>query len=291
MGWLNTLLSAGALGMGLANASQLEQMRAQGAAAALIEAFIARWRNQIFQYKQAAEGILEREGEVPSRIVAGALMVLEGRLNESRIVPELFQELSDKEYVADTRKLIRTNIQRLFEQLPASEKAEASDAVLAASQLPDCTYYLNNFENGRNLDEAARVCQELSQRNTCLIRTIQISLGFGGCALPLVLSLIGFFMGDGGAVGSVLRVIGGGVGLVAWIGGSVLLARWVGAGRFNRAKRTVDKLKQNVDLERFRSLDQRFERNRSKAAILRREATATVEAFFGEVPQLLTGQE
>ena len=78
---------------------------------------------------------------------------------------------------------------------------------------------------------------------------------------------------------------------MAWIGGSVLLARWVGAGRFNRAKRTVDKLKQNVDLERFRSLDQRFERNRSKAAILRREATATVEAFFGEVPQLLTGQE
>jgi hypothetical protein len=282
MGWFNTLLDVATLGVGLANAGRLEQMRAQGVAAALIDAFITELRNQIFQFKQAAEGILASEGELPPKIVSGALMVLEARLNESGIVPELFRELSDKEYAASTRRLIRTNIERLFPLLPASEKAEVGDAVSAACQLPDCAYYLDNFDNVRKLEEAEMLRKELAWRNGCLGRFLTVCAAIICYGVTVAVAALLHMQFKSGVLTGIVAI----VGILAPL---VLLLRWQKARRYKAAGKAIEELSRQVDIERFAALDRQFGRDRGKAAIAQREARGTVEAFFGAVAPRLTG--
>src|SRR5690606_35725834 len=93
------------------NAKKLKELQMQGAAIALIEALIKELRNQIFNFKQTAEAILVNEAETPV-IAAGAMKLLERRLLESGITPDVFQEITDKEYTATVIRLIRENSDR-----------------------------------------------------------------------------------------------------------------------------------------------------------------------------------
>lgn len=104
----NAAISAG-------NAAKLEEMRRQGATTEAMLAITAVFRDQIFRYKQTAEAILASEAKSP-KVAAASMKFLQVDLDQSSIKPELFLDLSDKEYCANTTRLIRDNSVRMFGQ-------------------------------------------------------------------------------------------------------------------------------------------------------------------------------
>ena len=96
MGWLDNLLDVAGIGLGIAQLNQLNELKQQGASKTLVQAVLNDLRQQIFNYKQAAENILETEKKNP-RAAAGAMCILKMRLQDSGITPNLFLDLNDKD--------------------------------------------------------------------------------------------------------------------------------------------------------------------------------------------------
>ncbi|MEI2692601.1 MAG: hypothetical protein V9H69_23905 [Anaerolineae bacterium] len=127
MGWLDVInvgLNLGNAAISAGNAAKLEGMRRQGATTEAMLAITAIFRDQIFRYKQTAEAILFSEAK-SSKIAAASMKFLQVNLDQSSIRPELFSDLSDKEYCANTTRLIRDNSARMFGQ-PSSMNAPRS---------------------------------------------------------------------------------------------------------------------------------------------------------------------
>src|SRR5688572_3332055 len=99
MSWIKMVLDVASLGVEIANTQKLEQLRRQGIVNTFTQNVIRELRDQIFNYKQMAESILTTEATSPKQ-ASGAIKILEARFNTSGITPDLFSELSDKDYVA-----------------------------------------------------------------------------------------------------------------------------------------------------------------------------------------------
>lgn len=256
------------------NASQLEELRMQGAATALIQAIIKELRDQIFNYKQVAESILASENE--SKIIsAGAMKVLETRLNKSGITPDLFQELADKEYVANTLKLVRENSNRLFNMLSENEKNTVLNVVSTTGRFPDYNFYLDNYSTGKSIQRSAEIVREYKDRNGCLT---QIGIGlyvYPGIAVPVWLA---FALGD--ALSDEWGfVIGGVLGAGLWIFGLVKILKWKNGREYKEAKKIIDS-HSAFNLDYFNQLDKEFNGEdvvKQKLA----EAQNVAQNFFG----------
>jgi len=279
MGWLNTALNAASLGADLYNAAQLSTLRRQGADAALIQAFIRHLRDQIFQFKQAADNALAMEARSPLA-AAGAISVVADRLHDSGVTPELFPELGDKEYAAQTIRLIEENHRRLMARLTPAEQGEVARVVAAADRLPDYNYYLENYDDGRRLVEAAPAVEQYAGRNGWLLRN-----GFG---------LLYYFVGLPASIGLFVALFSGGnwssntgvipglvVGIGAWLAGAIMFSRWLHHKEYKEAKKVVDELKDKIDLPRFIALDNELG-GTTQARQLQQEAQGFLAAFFGE---------
>jgi hypothetical protein len=281
MGWLDTILGAATAGASIYNASQLQAMRQQGAQATVIQAFLAHLRDLIFHFKQSAEFALSQEAR-SAKVTAGALGVVESRLRASGITPDLFPDLSDKEYTAQTIRLIADNRRRLFDQLSPEERSEVDRAVAMADRLPDYDYYIANYADGQRLMEAAPTFTKYEARNGCLLQK-GLSLAYLFIGLPVILGAMMVMEGqDSGGVG-ILTFLGLGV----WIGGFVLLDRWQHKKEFSRAKKVVNELKDKIDLQRFLALDSELG-GVAMAQQLQSEAQSFLGSFFGDTPMLIS---
>lgn len=255
------------------NASQLEELRMQGAATALIQAIIKELRDQIFNYKQVAESILASENE--SRIIsAGAMKVLEARLNKSEITPDLFQELTDKEYAANTIKLIHENSNRLFNHLNENEKNTVLNIVSVTSRFPDYNFYLNNYSTGKSIQRSVEIVEKYKDRNGCLT---QIGIGlyvYPGIAFPIGLGVqVGSLLGDAGVV------TGGALGFGLWIFGLTKILEWKNGREYKEAKKIMEE-HSSFNLNYFNQLDKEFEgENSARQKLL--EAQNIAQNFFG----------
>jgi hypothetical protein len=280
MGWLDAIgvgLDIANIAISSSNAERLEELRRQGAAMALIQAIVKELRDQIFNFKQTAEVILANESKSP-KITAGAMKVLELRLQQSGIAPDLFQELGDKEYTASAIRLIRDNSSRLVGQLSLEEQTEVHRMASAASRLPDYNFYLSVYKDAKRLEEAQQIVAQYGGRNSCLMKIIGILIIWPGFFTPL---LCGSMFGEDGAGFGLL------LGFGIWLAALVGYARWIGIGKYGSANKTVNELKGKIDLERFMELDKEFG-GESKVRELQQQAQSLAQNFFGE-SQLLPG--
>lgn len=270
MGWLDLVLGAASASAGMYNASQLETLRRQGAETALIQAIIMHLREQIFEIKQMAELAVAQEAQ-SAKIAAGAISVVELRLLSSGITPDLFLELGDKEYAKNTVRLIGENKRRLLGMLSTDEQSEVGRVAAAAARLPDYSYYVGNFDVGRRLMEATSAVTKYEARNGCMFNTV-VSFGYFLIGLPTAIVVFGTTIDWN--IGTVM-----GIGL--WLAGFVGITLWQHAGEYKTAKKTMEELKDKINLPRFIELDRELA-GKERARQLQQAAQALVAPFFGD---------
>ena len=276
MGWLNTFVNVASFGAEVAQLSKLEALKQQGAEAAMIQAVLQALRNQIFQYNQAAKEILTVEEQNP-KLAAGGMRVLQLRLEDSGIKPEMFPDLSDKEYVANTFRTVRENSSRLWQQLPEETRAEVASAAEAAEDLPRYEYYLMHYDAAQELKAAVPIYEKYKGRDNCLVRSGSGLLGvfvapllLFGCAL-----MAGDMMGERAA--GLLSC----VALLAWFGVLFGIFKLNNVPAYNEAKKTIQQYKDSdIDLDRFVYLEKEFGVDKTAVINMRDQAEKLVDNFF-----------
>jgi hypothetical protein len=276
MGWLNTLFDAGILAAQVSSMNKLETMKKQGAQAAALQAILAEIRRQIFNYKQEAEEILSMADQDP-KLAAGALRILEQRLKASGITPDLFIDLSDKDYAASTIRLIRDNGNRLIAQLSPDEQTEVATVTAAAIRLPDYDYYTAHYADMQRYRAAEPLARKHHSGRGCLYAAIVIGCAWIGMGLCAFTGLAGGNTSSSG----VFSGMGTGlmIGLAVGIGLIWYLSR--GAQAAANAKKIVDEVKAKVDVEEFDALDKEFGGDYQRVVALLHQAQTVVHAFFG----------
>ncbi|MCA9981351.1 MAG: hypothetical protein KDD89_10970 [Anaerolineales bacterium] len=292
------------LGLGMANAAanahsaaKLEEMRQQGAEAALMQELIKYLRNEIFNFKKSAEAILEAE-DVEPKVRVGALKLLEARLEQSGIEPTLFVELADKEYASDTIKLIQSNSSQLFLALSPPEQKETEQAVEAVMQLSEYEFYLENHDDFEEISRAKEVYDLYKTRHGCLMSMVILFGGFmilsilcsisSGINLIVSQPLIALFGSESAIVSivGVIMLILTGMTIVAglvWYG--ITVSRWQNSKKYNEAKRKIENSKDQYDISRAIEIEAKLENySREDIVAMRDEAQATLKSFFGESP-------
>jgi len=234
------------------NATKLKELQMQGATAAFIEAIIKELRNQIFNYKQTAETILANETESPV-IAAGAIKLLERRLADSGITPEVFQELTDKEYTANVIRFIKENSNRMFGNLSENEKTDVIRVASVASRLQDYNFYVENYQKGKDLQKATEVVMTYKNRQGCL-PLIGIGLYvYPGIAFPALLAI---GLGGNSEAG---QTIFGIIGFGLWIWGLVSILKWKNGGEYKKAKKIFEQQHgSDFNLSYFNELEKEF---------------------------------
>lgn len=276
MKWSDVLdvgLGVANLAVNADNASKLESLRMQNAALSLIQAVIKQLRDQIFNYKQTAETILANESKMPLAS-AGAMKILEERLRESNITPELFQELSDKEYAANAIKLIRENSSRMFNQLSDAERTQVLEVASATSRLSDYNFYVENYEAAKKLQQATETVNVYKDRNGCLTM-----IGIGLYIYPVGIGTLAL-MAEGG-----FWIVVSIIAFALWVWGFTAILKWKNGQGFKSAKEYVEQHKDTVDLKYFNKLEKKLG-DVEQVKILQGEAQNVVEKFFQDTPML-----
>lgn len=256
------------------NAKKLKELQMQGAAIALIEALIKELRNQIFNFKQTAEEILANESETPV-IAAGAMKLLERRLLESGITPEVFQEITDKEYTATVIRLIRENSDRMLRGLSKEEQAEINHIASVASRLQDYEFYVENYQKGKDLQKATEVIKTYKNRQGCLPIIGLILYFYPGIAFPFLFAVM---LGGRSEAG---QSIVGFIGLGLWAWGLIGILKWKNGGGYKDANNAIQKHGENFNLDYFNSLEKELG-DVQEIKKLRNEARRIAGKFFGE---------
>ncbi len=277
MSWLKAI----GIGLDLAdayiaeqNAKKLKELQMQGAAIALIEALIKELRNQIFNFKQTAEEILSNESETPV-IAAGAMKLLERRLLESGITPDVFQEITDKEYTASVIRLIRENSDRMLRGLSKEEQAEINHVASIASRLQDYEFYVENYQKGKELQKATEVVTTYKNRQGCLPIVGLMLYIYPGIAFPFLFAVMLGGRSDAG------QSIVGFIGLGLWTWGLIGILKWKNGGGYKDANNVIKKHGEDFNLDYFNNLEEELG-NVQEIKKRRNEARRIAGNFFGE---------
>ena len=131
MGWLDIAFDAAMLGTQISQRNKLQQLQQQHADVAAIQAVVLVLRREIFKFKQTGEEIVALAVTYPKQ-AAGALELLYQRFQQAGLIPDLFPELGDKEYVATATRYLRDQRERLFAQLAPADQLEVKNVASAA---------------------------------------------------------------------------------------------------------------------------------------------------------------
>jgi hypothetical protein len=261
MGKLDTFLSFVDVGLNVAQIGQLEQLKRQGMASALRESLLKQLRDMIFTFKQKAETILRFEDQDKLR-TACALQLLQNELDETGISPELFPELLDKEYVANTIRLIRENNSRLLSYLSPEEIDSISNIVRISDQLEEHSFYVGNYDNYKKLQNSKKSLEDAKgKRNLafiaffCLMFFLCISMDNFSMIIPIAMI--------------VMLIIGASF-----------------TGLVNTNKKTVEEITNIINEKEMKRLDEKFSGDIEKVKSLYEENKGIIAQFFGESPIL-----
>jgi hypothetical protein len=276
MSWVNTLLDVGIIGLQMNQRSQLQQLQKQNADSAALQMIVQALREEIFKYKQATDGILALEAKDP-KVAAGAMRLLEVRLDEFGLTPEMFPDLADKEYVASTTKLIHQNSHRMVSTLPEEDQKEIEDIATDALMQPRYAYYIENYNTVKKYREADKVVEELSSyNNTCLMNLVPFVLIFlipFLCAWPF--SLI--FKSGGAILFSMF------VGVIIAFGGWTYYKKNIAHNsEYKTAKKTVKELKNAVDYDLFAEVESELGTDYKHVTEMNEHAQSRMKNFFNE---------
>jgi len=255
MGWLDIAFDAAILGTQISQRNKLQQLQVQHAEAGMIQAVVLVLRQEIFKFKQTGEEIVAVAATYPKQ-AAGALEILYQRFQQAGLTPDLFPELGDKEYVAATTRYLREQRQRLFAQLTTNEQLEVKNVASAAIQLPRYNAYVGHYDNVLRYRAALPVYTSLKGRNSgCLMG---IGVYFVGSILIVLFAAIGAWLGAN--IDPQLMLNGGCFGVIIAVCALVLSILWyrqtvARAPEFNQARKVIDELKGQINLEEFAALE------------------------------------
>jgi hypothetical protein len=267
MGWLNTVLDVANVGMNVAQLGQLNDLRKQGATSAAIQALLHALRNRIFEFKQSAQSIVDTESAEP-KVSAGALRVLEMRLEDSGITPDLFSDLNDKEYVASTYRFIQANSARMRAQLSPAEIGELESMADAARLVPEYKEYVDNYSDLQRYKEARENMEKLGGLTNPIV-----SNGIGCLTIVFGFLLIWLFASVFNNIGAGI-IIGGAVsvGVAIWVGGFLRKGK--------NAKKAIAELENNLEIESLMKLDNKYGGSLKKIKALYKDAKNQIDVFF-----------
>lgn len=272
MGWFNTMLNMATAASAAYSASQLRAMREQQAEAAAIQAILSHLRNQVFQLRQMAESALSFEAQSP-KVAAGALGVVQMQIKEAGIVPDLFPDLADKEYAAQTYRLVANNQRRLYALLTPDERQEVQQFLEVSKRLADCNYYLEHYEDGRRLVKALATMAK-NPISGCLASSAGLLLALG--ILVLAASPCASLLASGSPDSFPY-----GTGFV--LSGAFFLFLGIVFQKYRNAKKVIEKFEDEIDADRFKAIDQELG-DADRARQLQAQAQAFVDAFFENRP-------
>jgi len=278
MSWVNTILDIGIIGMQESQRRKLEQLQQENANAEYLQTVIEFLRNEVYKYREAAREILAIEAQAP-KVSAAAMIILDARLQALNLTPEMFPNLSDKEYVSSTIRGIRSESRRLLQKMDLSQKKEVAGVVKAAISLPDIIFYTDNFESVKSFDKAFAIYQNLKGRNGGCLKSI-VFLGLL-MIIPSLMALTFALISSTSLYDSTF-ILGYCIGiipvLVVFYFFNKVVAR---AYDYKAAKSQVEDFeKLEIDLERFEALEKKFNLSYGRLVAMRNELTKQVEIFF-----------
>lgn len=281
LSWVNTLLDVGIISMQISQRQKLEQLQQQNAEAKLIQAIVEALRNEIFKYRETAKVILGLETQTP-KVAAAAMLILNARLQKLDVNPQMFPHLSDKEYVADTIRIIESEGERLLRQLNASQKREVASIVKAATSLPDYSFYIENYEPVKKYKEAVTDYNKLKGINSGCLKSVVF--------LGLLVTLPGFMAFSISAITATsfadsTFVFGSCAGFLGvFILYFLFSNRIAQSPKYKAAKKHIEEFKkQGIDLEHFEALDRKFGSRYGRTVAARDALYKQVESFFTAV--------
>lgn len=146
MDWLQTIFNIANLTSSFSREKQLKTLVRQGQSQELIAVLISEMKNEVFKYKQAMEVILEKE-DVSAVSRALGMKLLEKKLVDSEISPELFPDFSDKEYVNFLIKNVIKHSNNLYLALTPVEKEEFNKIMSEGNKRKnELQYYIDSFQ-------------------------------------------------------------------------------------------------------------------------------------------------
>ena len=287
MSKLGLLLDVVDIGISVSNYNQLQQMRGSQDAAAKVHAIIQLAREMAFKFNQETKEILGLEAINP-KMAAARMNLLELYLQDMGLSPELFLELSDKEYMASTATTIRNNRARLWQMLAPGEQHEVHQAVDAVLNQPDYAYYLEHYDLVQNYRHELPIYERLKAYNSgCLLLILicisPIVLSFVFRIIPTILAIM-FQSSFFGTIANVLTCVGFLIGIIAPI---IWFTQFAQSKAYGAAKKVVDEAKAKVDMERYTKLEQRLGTDKNAVAQVHQQLNNTIAQFFVDTPPAL----
>jgi hypothetical protein len=283
MGWMEIVTDTNVIAKDISNYNQLIRLQEEGAPFKDMQPLLSALMDAIVRFKSAYDEIQGRK-DLPLRIVTGALILLDMRLQESQITAEIFSGEEEQAFVSSTVQQISGQGTRLISQLSASEQEEVREMVLNARRLADYTFYVENHKGGIAIKQAVAVVEKLMWRNS--ITGILVLWG-GFVLLLIVLAIFPVVMLGTDILGSGMKIQGIiGIVLLFLIGmvGFVVLTRYQKAKPYKEAMSVIEEFGDKIDLERFDKVDDETNGNRNRAVGYQYSAQTVVEKFFAGLP-------
>lgn len=252
-------------------------MQQQGAEAQAIAELINFLRNQIFTFNQVARDILALEDTHP-RAAAGGIALLTRRYEEMGLVPQMFPELQDKEYVAETAKLLRESDRRLRAALPPADQGELEMMVERVQELPAANQFLAWQPLVAAYQAALPDYRRLKTWNGDRFVLMLLAALAALFMLPFFCGAFGFVLGDFGGILGLLAGLGMGGGAIGLL--LYQYSRHTDKEGYQRAKAAVDAYRKQVNVKQYEALARKFDNDYQEAARHKQDAERLLISFF-----------
>ncbi|GAP15990.1 hypothetical protein LARV_03785 [Longilinea arvoryzae] len=187
MGWLDVL----DLGLDVVQTVQIHSIKNQlnnmqsGQVNEQIRAgIIETYKNFVFSVNQDLKEIQKRVQESPKQVHVVSL-ILEWRLKESGISPEVFKDLSDKEYLAELISGIKEVKNQSFQLLNATDRSQAERAAQDIIDVPALDAWMKSRGTLKELKSATEDLERITKSNRMKKKSAFLSLFAIVCACVL----------------------------------------------------------------------------------------------------------
>ncbi|RLT31576.1 MAG: hypothetical protein DWI54_04200 [Chloroflexi bacterium] len=243
----------------VATALQVRALRDSNASAEKTAAVLKRVRDEVFTYRHTAEALVAKVDRSP-RLCAGVLALLANRVAYSRVDYDLFDEIVDKEFMAQASTYISAQMAKVIGILPEYEIVEVFEMVHAYESIDDANFYLTHCDTITKLDSLLAAAQTPIAQKSIYLAIAALTLA--GLIPTAVL------------ISPLLAIPWAIAGVVAW-----LVYRAAQQRHADTIKRTTALC---ADSNRVRFLQARFHTKE----LAKRELEShkrTVKAFFGDM--------
>jgi len=150
MSWLTVLFDVTDIAIGVNNAYKIGQLKQQKQTAEALQALYQAMMDYVFRASQIYDDIMYHKSKRPIA-VAATMFYLELELEKSGITPDLFNNITDKEYVASTKRKIQHTRELLLEHFTPEQRELAAVTGDALHDIEDIVFVVGHYEDAITL--------------------------------------------------------------------------------------------------------------------------------------------